>query len=98
MILAGGKSICEDDVGVAVSETTHLLQPLPSAPPSAPPTNMPMYRVVVDNECVVCFDSAVNSVLVPCGHVALCVTCARRLTSCPICRANISDIHKIDIQ
>lgn len=26
---------------------------------------------VVDNECVVCFDATVDSVLRPCGHVAM---------------------------
>jgi hypothetical protein len=82
----------------APAESTHLLQPSPSAPPSSfagSAAPIPRYRVVVDNECVVCFDGSVNTVLVPCGHVALCTTCARKLTLCPICRASIDHIMSI---
>lgn len=67
----------------------------PQPVPSAPPADMPTYRVVEDNECVVCFDDAVNTALVPCGHIALCTKCAHKLTECPICRASIRSIRTL---
>lgn len=42
-------------------------------------------------ECVVCMDHLREYCCVPCGHIALCATCANRirqtLTTCPVCRA-----------
>lgn len=51
-----------------------------------------------DNECVVCYDRRINTCLQPCGHVALCDTCARRLEGrrCPLCREPILDIVSSD--
>jgi ankyrin repeat protein len=41
--------------------------------------------------CVVCLDNPRQTVLVPCGHRALCTSCAyaQRSRHCPICRSNI---------
>ncbi|KAH3762416.1 hypothetical protein Pelo_5716 [Pelomyxa schiedti] len=43
--------------------------------------------------CIVCFVNQVNSVLVPCGHLSLCHSCATHITEtshhCPVCRALI---------
>ena len=38
--------------------------------------------------CKICFDRPLNSVFVPCGHIAACVSCAVRVESqgCPICK------------
>ena len=39
--------------------------------------------------CKVCLDAPIGGVLVPCGHVALCVGCASRMqvgSACPFCR------------
>lgn len=39
--------------------------------------------------CKVCLDGPIGGVLVPCGHLALCVECASRMLSgsaCPFCR------------
>jgi len=77
----------------------HLTQP--SAPPlsaigqmpvpSAPPLQFP---VTSDNVCTVCFDNPINVCLLPCGHVAICSSCANRLRppNCPICRTHITSI------
>jgi len=32
---------------------------------------------------------------VECGHIAACLECAEKLTTCPICRANVESILKI---
>ncbi|ELR20545.1 zinc finger, C3HC4 type (RING finger) domain containing protein [Acanthamoeba castellanii str. Neff] len=42
-------------------------------------------------ECVLCLDKARNAVLVPCGHACCCLGCAKKLTSCPLCRKEITD-------
>jgi hypothetical protein len=44
--------------------------------------------------CAICLDAPRNSFLRPCGHVALCMDCARRMTECPLCRARIQDVFQ----
>ena len=36
--------------------------------------------------CVVCLDLPKETVFVDCGHMATCVSCAEKVTSCPLCR------------
>jgi hypothetical protein len=43
----------------------------------------------VDLECCVCMDRYIDTKLDPCGHEALCGTCAYRVTCCPLCRARV---------
>lgn len=49
-------------------------------------------------ECVVCMDSKVDCVLLPCGHLVLCLVCAEHVFGlsgpCPMCRRRISAIHR----
>jgi hypothetical protein len=47
---------------------------------------------VLDNECIVCFDQTVCTVLLPCRHIALCYQCAHELQTCPLCRSNIDSV------
>jgi len=68
----------------------------PSAPASASD----------DSKCRLCMDRLTCTVVVPCGHVCLCVTCARVIgttrtgadgrgrPTCPICRDSISGIYR----
>uniref|UniRef100_A0A1I7U091 RING-type E3 ubiquitin transferase n=1 Tax=Caenorhabditis tropicalis TaxID=1561998 RepID=A0A1I7U091_9PELO len=50
------------------------------------------------DECNICMDAQVNSVLYTCGHMCMCYECARRLLNskgtCPICRASVQDVIK----
>lgn len=48
-----------------------------------------------EDACVVCMDSAINCVLLPCAHYAVCLSCARQLRSCPVCRASISEAKQV---
>jgi len=41
------------------------------------------------NECVVCMDREPEAVLVPCGHLCMCMACVPSITDCPICRVPI---------
>lgn len=52
-------------------------------------------------DCVVCFDAAATHIVVPCGHQALCRTCATRCIQstrrpiCPCCRARVERIIEV---
>lgn len=51
------------------------------------------------SECKVCMDAAINTVLIPCGHMALCFDCVTLLRSkgnknCPICKKNVESVVK----
>mmetsp|Transcript_45061 Transcript_45061/g.107071 ORF Transcript_45061/g.107071 Transcript_45061/m.107071 type:complete len:449 (-) Transcript_45061:58-1404(-) len=69
---------------------------VPSAPPPSP--SAPRFNTTSDGVCVVCFERRINVALEPCGHVAICRTCADALQgpgrsrSCPICRTRIEEV------
>ncbi|XP_053389425.1 uncharacterized protein LOC123551900 [Mercenaria mercenaria] len=44
--------------------------------------------------CKICMERAVNTTLLPCGHLVCCDTCAARLQRCPICRKRIKGTVK----
>jgi hypothetical protein len=49
------------------------------------------------NLCKICFDSKINTVLIPCGHVAVCLKCAEALGKpgkalCPICQQKFAKV------
>jgi len=52
----------------------------------------------ISNECTVCFEAPINTVLYICGHMCMCYDCAVKQWKapgggqCPICRAHIRDI------
>jgi len=45
--------------------------------------------------CVVCLSSARDVVFLDCWHVVTCAACAAKVDSCPICRRDIVEYHKI---
>jgi len=70
----------------------------PSKPSIIPPIPAePSIRFPI---CVICFQQAVDTVCVPCGHAVMCIKCASKLESrkktksaahtakCPICRSS----------
>jgi hypothetical protein len=50
-----------------------------------------IYEDTECNDCVVCLCEAKTTVMVPCGHFYTCQACSARLTTCPMCRAPITD-------
>lgn len=50
----------------------------------------------IGNDCLVCYEQPINSVLYMCGHVCMCYDCSvkqwRTSGHCPICRAPIRDV------
>jgi len=47
-----------------------------------------------DNFCKICFTNVINTVLLPCAHVAICFECTATLKDCPICREKITKVVK----
>lgn len=39
--------------------------------------------------CKICMEREIDCVLLECGHYLACVTCARKLADCPVCRQNV---------
>ncbi len=72
-------------------------------PQSAPPTmssRVPRRVVnsfpnVSENTCKVCFEATINTVLIRCGHMGVCLDCSRQLDKCPICRAEIDEVVQV---
>ena len=44
------------------------------------------------DSCVVCLDHPRGVVLIPCGHVCMCILCADNMDTCPVCRGQIEQI------
>ena len=53
-----------------------------------------------ESECCVCYDGEINCRLDPCGHIAVCHTCARKIersdSLCPLCRRGFAHITILD--
>lgn len=64
-----------------------------------------------NTECIVCMNATVSTVLIPCGHLCLCVACAALLQAnkrncngcgsggdhivCPLCRLPVQQMHRV---
>lgn len=78
----------------------------PLCPGTAPnsPVSLPESPVTPgvgqwSDECTICYEHAVDTVIYTCGHMCLCYACGLRLKKalhacCPICRRPIKDIIK----
>ncbi|KAJ5272318.1 hypothetical protein N7478_007443 [Penicillium angulare] len=56
------------------------------------------YLEVADEEmdlCQICYSEEQDAVFIDCGHVCSCVTCAKQVDLCPICRKSIKSVVKI---
>ncbi|XP_057205951.1 E3 ubiquitin-protein ligase NEURL1B isoform X1 [Triplophysa rosa] len=85
----------------SASESSLVTAPSsPLSPPVSPTlssTDAPLSNKI--NECTVCFDHEVDTVIYTCGHMCLCNDCGLRLkrqinSCCPICRRPIKDVIK----
>jgi hypothetical protein len=66
-------------------------------PPAAP---TPHPDDAEETMCVVCFDAPKDHIIVPCGHMCVCASCAEQLTktrtpTCPVCREPIRETMKV---
>jgi len=69
---------------------------LPGKPTDTSSTGAQKQSDVAESECVICMSERVNCVLYRCGHMCLCIKCAKETRdttgSCPICRQIIIDV------
>lgn len=72
----------------------------PNSPISLPKSpTFPSGRGPWSDECSICYENMVDTVIYACGHMCLCYTCGLKLKKmsnacCPICRRQIKDIIK----
>ncbi|XP_017554479.1 E3 ubiquitin-protein ligase NEURL1 isoform X1 [Pygocentrus nattereri] len=72
----------------------------PSSPINLPKSpTFPSSSSSWPDECSICYENTVDTVIYACGHMCLCYTCGLRLKKmanacCPICRRAIKDIIK----
>lgn len=72
----------------------------PNSPVSLPKSpTFPSGRRPWTDECSICYENMVDTVIYACGHMCLCYTCGLKLKKmsnacCPICRRQIKDIIK----
>lgn len=73
----------------------------PSSPFSSNPQSptFPSCSSSFSDECAICYENMVDTVLYNCGHMCLCYACGLKLKKmanacCPICRRTIKDIIK----
>jgi len=53
-----------------------------------------------EKECIICFSDQRDTIILPCRHMCLCVTCAKSLqaqsnSKCPICRKDIESFLRL---
>ncbi|KAM7521716.1 hypothetical protein LguiA_011618 [Lonicera macranthoides] len=52
-----------------------------------------------ESTCVICWDAPAEGACIPCGHMAVCMSCLNVIKSkqgsCPVCRAEIDQVVKI---
>ena len=59
---------------------------------AAPAPVRPLVSQPADELCKICFEAAVNTILLKCGHIAFCLECANQLERCPVCRSQIDEV------
>ena len=69
------------------AEPTVPTEAITEASTGASATTEPVNKKLKTEECKICYDKVIDSVFVPCGHVAACMSCASGLEVCPICKA-----------
>jgi len=45
-----------------------------------------------ENKCKICMDKNIDTVILRCGHLAVCMICSKGLKKCPICRKHIAEV------
>uniref|UniRef100_A0A8C5QRA1 E3 ubiquitin-protein ligase NEURL1 n=1 Tax=Leptobrachium leishanense TaxID=445787 RepID=A0A8C5QRA1_9ANUR len=77
-----------------------ILGTAPNSPVSMPESPIsPSLSGSWSDECTICYENMVDTVIYSCGHMCLCYTCGLKLKKmnnacCPICRRAIKDIIK----
>lgn len=78
---------------IPVAKKAKVAEEAEPAPKAAP-------ELTDENECKVCMDAVINTVLIPCGHLAACLDCVTLMRSkgnkeCPICKQEVASVVKM---
>ena len=103
-VLEGAPEYCEWALNLKEPhETLHLFidylrvhakkESAPCEPPQEPPEKKPKTD---EKLCVVCFDRPIDTVFVPCGHLAACMPCGSKFDNrpCPLCKTLVAMVLK----
>jgi hypothetical protein len=102
--MSAWQSTCGGDGRPTITDhTENLLHPAAEEPQHGYPSNFSnIYRgtrgrTSLDStvSCIVCFDGAIDCVLMPCAHEVACHRCASRLILCPVCRQNVGSTLRV---
>ncbi|XP_062866457.1 E3 ubiquitin-protein ligase NEURL1 [Trichomycterus rosablanca] len=98
--LCSGSSEPAINAGCSGAFCTSITATTTSSPVTLPKSpTFPSSSSSWPDECSICYENAVDTVIYACGHMCLCYTCGLRLKKmanacCPICRRAIKDIIK----
>eukprot|EP00092_Neocalanus_flemingeri_P057352 GFUD01068142.1.p1 GENE.GFUD01068142.1~~GFUD01068142.1.p1 ORF type:complete len:250 (-),score=37.86 GFUD01068142.1:69-818(-) len=88
-------------MGAAAFPVRSRAASISSVEKTGPEVSLEEAKFQVKLGCKICFDSPVNTVLLPCGHACCCQDCSVRLkfatwdSKCPICRNRIQSISML---
>ena len=85
--------------GAMVQTLADLSMPLEEALDNDDKLSTVGTSIASSQACIVCFESAIESACIPCGHRCLCKDCSDRFrhpgATCPVCRVEIFMVCKI---
>ncbi|KAM3142869.1 ubiquitin-protein transferase activity protein [Paramecium bursaria] len=60
-------------------------------------------NTVEDKECVICFSTIINTIILPCKHMCLCNVCADHILGlanklCPLCRIEVTNYLYLEVK
>eukprot|EP01119_Soliformovum_irregulare_P007383 TRINITY_DN1979_c0_g1_i5.p1 TRINITY_DN1979_c0_g1~~TRINITY_DN1979_c0_g1_i5.p1 ORF type:complete len:176 (+),score=24.30 TRINITY_DN1979_c0_g1_i5:360-887(+) len=58
-------------------------------------TKTELFGIPDDEQCIICYNHRIDTVLLECGHLATCKECSTGLAFCPICRRGISRMVQV---
>jgi len=78
---------------VATSASTGDIPP--HSPPRERQSSSDSGELSERETCIVCFNARIDCVILPCGHLGICMSCCSELDICPLCRGPIRYAQKI---
>ena len=73
-------------------KTSHWFHKKRTSPPKK---SLSADSIKENNECIVCMNAKINTILMPCSHMELCEVCAQSITECCSCRQKIESRHQV---
>lgn len=92
---AAASAVAQDVAGAVSSGGQAPSQDAPMLQPAEEPLGAG--SCAGDSECTICMDAPVDTVFVPCGHMAVCHACSKKFLKkpCPMCRKRIKIAQRV---